>query len=372
MKITASYLIAHLECDINSIDSNACKMFRKKLRTLEITELNDQQFETILSLLQCTTMSDAIIKLDISFNQLTALPAEIGQLLALQKLNVSYNQLTALPAEIGQLVALQKLEVQENQLTTLPVTLEKCIALYILDISYNQQLACRPTIAALKDGWKQEVYRNMIQRKNIINLSLTFPESIQTVLFEYMNDDPVLSALSTKELRLLGKSVNPEVETDNFKDKCCKDLFNNIVNNNLESFQRFEHRINIIDVNTKFMENDGVTLLHAAAQKNVAIEFTIWLLNHGANPNQMDSGGWTPVARAVLEDRHDILAVYQKFRGKVDNATWKQVESVVAACGFTRDENSEARSPLILSGSFQAAEPQNVCKARFKNCCSLM
>ena len=44
-----------------------------------------------------------------SSNQLTSLPAEIGQLTSLTELGLQGNQLTSLPAEIGQLTSLTEL-----------------------------------------------------------------------------------------------------------------------------------------------------------------------------------------------------------------------------------------------------------------------
>ena len=46
-------------------------------------------------------------ELNLDYNQLTSLPAEIGQLTSLKRLNLSGNQLTSVPAEIGQLTALR-------------------------------------------------------------------------------------------------------------------------------------------------------------------------------------------------------------------------------------------------------------------------
>ena len=45
----------------------------------------------------------------LAHNQLTSVPAEIGQLTSLKRLGLSGNQLTSLPAEIGQLASLTEL-----------------------------------------------------------------------------------------------------------------------------------------------------------------------------------------------------------------------------------------------------------------------
>lgn len=48
-------------------------------------------------------------------NELTALPCEIGNLLALELFDLSYNALTALPAELGQLSSLEALYVRPRR-----------------------------------------------------------------------------------------------------------------------------------------------------------------------------------------------------------------------------------------------------------------
>ena len=50
-------------------------------------------------------------------NQLTSVPAEIGQLTSLEVLHLIDNQLRSVPAEIGQLASLTVLHLSGNQLT---------------------------------------------------------------------------------------------------------------------------------------------------------------------------------------------------------------------------------------------------------------
>jgi hypothetical protein len=76
--------------------------------------------------------------LDLSCNQLTNLPAEIGQLHSLTKLFVSYNQLTSLPAEIGQLHSLTSLSLGKNQLTNLPAEILELHSLTSLSVHANK------------------------------------------------------------------------------------------------------------------------------------------------------------------------------------------------------------------------------------------
>lgn len=83
-------------------------------------------------------------ELDLSENQLTALPSEIGHLTKLQKLDLIGNQLTALPPEIGQLANLRFLDLSDNQLTALSSKIGQLTNLQSLICIYNQ-LAALPT-----------------------------------------------------------------------------------------------------------------------------------------------------------------------------------------------------------------------------------
>ena len=53
--------------------------------------------------------------LELGRNQLTSVPAEIGQLMSLQALGLSDNQLTSVPAEIGQITSLYVLRIDDNR-----------------------------------------------------------------------------------------------------------------------------------------------------------------------------------------------------------------------------------------------------------------
>jgi len=69
-----------------------------------------------------------LTELDLTYNQLTELPKEIGNLVNLTELHLSYNQLTELPKEIGNLVNLTVLGLYNNQLTELPKELQEWFA----------------------------------------------------------------------------------------------------------------------------------------------------------------------------------------------------------------------------------------------------
>ena len=85
-----------------------------------------------------------IVELDLSGEQLTSLPKQLGQLTDLIELNLDSNQLSSLPTWIGQLTRLQFLEVQNNQLTCLPTWIGQFTDLMHLTVQ-NNQLTSLPT-----------------------------------------------------------------------------------------------------------------------------------------------------------------------------------------------------------------------------------
>lgn len=113
-----------------------------------LTELN--LFENHLTMLppEIGELS-GVTGLYLSFNQLTALPPEIGGLSALRELDLSGNQLTALSPAIGKLTALTELGLSGNWLTALPPTIGKLTALTELGLSSNRLTALPPEIGML-------------------------------------------------------------------------------------------------------------------------------------------------------------------------------------------------------------------------------
>ncbi|KDO25226.1 hypothetical protein SPRG_09475 [Saprolegnia parasitica CBS 223.65] len=80
-----------------------------------------------------------LVLVNLACNALTTLPANFVYHLGLvQKLDVSQNQLTALPETIGEMTELRILNVRSNKLTALPDTISKLARLEILDISGNR------------------------------------------------------------------------------------------------------------------------------------------------------------------------------------------------------------------------------------------
>ena len=79
-----------------------------------------------------------LTRLNLSGNQLSELPAEIGQLTQLQTLTLNDNRLIELPAEIGQLTNLREIHLDNNRLRELPTDIGQLTNLLWLDLSGNQ------------------------------------------------------------------------------------------------------------------------------------------------------------------------------------------------------------------------------------------
>ena len=92
----------------------------------------------------------------LSFNQLTSIPKEIGQLINLQELNLYANHLTSIPSELGQLVNLQRLTLSCNKLKSIPPELGQLTNLQELYLSYNKLISIPTEIGQLVN--LQELY----------------------------------------------------------------------------------------------------------------------------------------------------------------------------------------------------------------------
>ncbi|KAH8823759.1 hypothetical protein DL96DRAFT_1532126 [Flagelloscypha sp. PMI_526] len=76
--------------------------------------------------------------LNVSYNDMSALPGSIGNLSQLQHLDCSNNHIQHLPSEIGMLDELELLDVHNNSLFEVPATLWNCSKLRVVNMSANR------------------------------------------------------------------------------------------------------------------------------------------------------------------------------------------------------------------------------------------
>ena len=98
------------------------------------SSLNEHTYIYILYIYRGKTL----LILNVSFNNLTFLPPDLGNLLVLRELDVSSNKLERLCPEIGRLVRLKKLKANGNRLVSIPPEIGKCKLLEELILSENK------------------------------------------------------------------------------------------------------------------------------------------------------------------------------------------------------------------------------------------
>ena len=124
-----------------------------------------------------------LTSLNLNFNNLTSIPAEIGRLNKLTSLDLRFNNLTSLPAEIGQLNRLTSLNLSYNNLTSLPAEIGQLNRLTSLDLSYNN-LTSLPAEISLLEKLESLSMTNCIKSfpseithiKNLLSLELNYNE----------------------------------------------------------------------------------------------------------------------------------------------------------------------------------------------------
>ncbi|WP_440955640.1 leucine-rich repeat domain-containing protein [Methanosarcina sp. Mfa9] len=126
-------------------------------------------------------------ELNLSGNQLTQIPPEIGELGNLTELNLSWNQLTQIPPEICELENLTTLNLSQNQLTQIPPEIGKLENLTTLKLSGNQLIQIPPEIKELKSlseldlSWNQltQIPPEIKELKNLKTLKLSWNQLTQ-------------------------------------------------------------------------------------------------------------------------------------------------------------------------------------------------
>jgi internalin A len=100
--------------------------------------------------------------LDLDYNQIVAVAAELGQLANLRTLALAGNELAAIPAELGQLANLEDLSLDDNRLATIPTELGQLANLQKLGLFYNQLVEIPVDLGKLANLRELDLYGNRL------------------------------------------------------------------------------------------------------------------------------------------------------------------------------------------------------------------
>ncbi len=109
---------------------------------LKLVTLTSQYITTLLVIVMLVFISFSV-DLDLSYNHLTKLPLELGNMIALHTLKLSNNNFTDIPIVIGTFTKLHTLDMSNNQIQSIPINdLSVLNDLYFLNVSYNHLTEC--------------------------------------------------------------------------------------------------------------------------------------------------------------------------------------------------------------------------------------
>jgi Leucine-rich repeat (LRR) protein len=105
---------------------------------------------------------DEVIKLDLSKQKLSELPAEVYQFKNLRELYLGKNKFEAIPSDINKLNKLEIIDFSKNKLTALPLELFECKKLKKIIVNQNEISSIPKEIGNLKeleylDMWSNDV-----------------------------------------------------------------------------------------------------------------------------------------------------------------------------------------------------------------------
>ena len=114
-------------------------------------------------------------------NQITQLPASIGQLRQLASLDCSYNQLEHLPAQLGECRQLVQLDLQHNKLIDLPPEIGNLTQLARLGLRYTN-IFCYPANIFMLPGIFLLSSKYFLLRRKYILFNKYFWRSVENII----------------------------------------------------------------------------------------------------------------------------------------------------------------------------------------------
>ncbi|XP_019933990.2 p53-induced death domain-containing protein 1 [Paralichthys olivaceus] len=104
-----------------------------------------------------------LVRLDLSFNQISCLPSSLLSIPTLSSMILCHNHLSALPPDIGVLSSLTYLSLLGNELVSLPPSLGRLKSLQALDVSHNLLQHLPDEIGSLEKLVKLELSHNKLK-----------------------------------------------------------------------------------------------------------------------------------------------------------------------------------------------------------------
>jgi len=154
-----------------------------------------------------------LVRLDVSFNNITSLPAELTKLVSLKELWVNSNpNLAGLPANMRALENLQCLDVRSTQIARLPpelVTLTKLFDVDWRDTPMEEAFLLEHDVVVNDLPAAQEVWLDQFTRSN---LELTLLEILRGTHFAKEADKPNMSNLITQLVQTLSNMYDDLVD----------------------------------------------------------------------------------------------------------------------------------------------------------------
>jgi Leucine-rich repeat (LRR) protein len=128
-------------------------------------------------------------------NKISEIPKEIGQLIDLQKFNCIYNQISEIPKEIGQLINLQEFNCCKNKISEIPIEITMCIYLQYFYYSHNAIEYIPPQVIRFlnRNKFVQKVYNDT---QSVHNHNIQ--ECISNSIIYIMQKKPHLTSKSLK------------------------------------------------------------------------------------------------------------------------------------------------------------------------------
>ncbi len=183
------------------------------LRNLQIPVL-DLSGQNLFALPKEIKYLKGIQNLNLSNNHLHSLPSEIELISRLDTLDLGKNEFTSLPPSVENMTTLLSLDLELNRLKTLPAGISKLVNLQLLDVSCNQLESVPPELCTI----------NSLQSLDLSNNSL---DSLDDAFGQTQMGNLVLLDLGDNEIETLPNGFGsnfPALETLHLESNNLKSL----------------------------------------------------------------------------------------------------------------------------------------------------